>query len=357
MKFRIFFIAVATLAFAFVGCKSSHSDETQNKAIKFVKVETINGNTTQNKMTFNGKIKEKSLTSLSFRVGGPLASLNVKTGDYVRAGQVLATIDKRDYQLQLQSAKAQYVQAEAEYQRYKTLVEQKKIPENTFERVESGYLMTKTAYENALNQLNDTELKAPFAGYIFEKFVENHQTVGAGVPIVSLIDNSQLEAVVSVPESQLQRVKKDKASFLTVENAHLYNFPVALLSISEKTQDDGLYEVKFTFDNTEKLHVAPGMTASVTVHCNVEQNALEVNPLAILHEKNSTYVWVYEPTSKKVSKRKIKLSTIDSQGKVRVLSGLKNGEQVVTAGVHYLFDGQQVKPITPKTATNVGGLL
>lgn len=357
MKLQIIFIAVVAAAFAFTGCKSACSDEPQNKAIKFVKVETLNSNTTQNKMTFNGKIKEKSLTSLSFRVGGPLESLNVKTGDYVKAGQVIARIDKRDYQLQLQSAKAQYIQAEAEYQRYKTLVEQKKIPENTFERVESGYLMTKTAYENALNQLNDTELKAPFAGYIFEKFVENHQTVGAGVPIVSLIDNSQLEAVVSVSESQLQRVKKDKASFLTVENAHLYDYPVALLSIGEKTQDDGLYEVKFTFENTENLNVAPGMTAEVTIHCNAQQNALEVSPLAVFHEKNSTYVWVYDPSSQKVSKRKITLSAMDTQGKVRIVSGLKNGEQVVTAGVHYLFDGQQVKPITPKTATNVGGLL
>ena len=110
MKLRNIFLVMIALAFAFTGCKTSNGDSPQAEAIKYVKVETINGGSTQNKMVLNGKIKEKSLTSLSFRVGGPLDRLNVKTGDYVREGQVIAAIDKRDYQIQLQTTKAQFTQ-------------------------------------------------------------------------------------------------------------------------------------------------------------------------------------------------------------------------------------------------------
>lgn len=357
MNFRnILFVLAAALA-AFTGCENSTGEEPQAETIKNVKIETVTDGVTQNTITLNGKIKEKSLTSLSFRVGGPLLKLNVKQGDYVKQGQVIAEIDKRDYKLQVETTKAQFEQTESEYKRYKQLIEQNKIPENTFEKIKSGYLMTKTAYENAQNQLRDTELKAPFSGYIYEKFVENFQTVGAGTPIVSIIDNSHLEAVVSVSESQLQRVKNDKESYLTVANAGISNLLVKLFSVSEKAMHDGLYEAKYAFDNKNDLEVAPGMTAEIKVYCKVNENQLSVASSAIFHEETNTYVWIYNSSTHKVEKREVITNLDGTLGRVNIESGVNSGEQVVTAGVHYLVEGQKVKPIKTPSETNIGGLL
>lgn len=357
MRFRNIILVFAVAALAMSGCKNSTGEAPQAEAIKNVKVEIASNAAVQNSMTLNGKIKEKSLTSISFRVGGPLKKLNVKSGDYVRAGEVIAEIDKRDYQLQVETTKAQFEQVEGEYKRYKQLIDKNKIPENTFEKIKSGYLMAKTAYENAQNQLRDTELKAPFSGYIYEKFVENYQTVGAGMPIVSIIDNSHLEVVASVSESQLNRVKSDKKSYLNVANAGISQMPVKLLSVSEKAMHDGLYEVKFSFENKDNSKVAPGMTAEVTIYCKAEENQLSVPQTAIFHEKTSTYVWVYNPSTSKVEKRPVKISLDGTKGRVNLVSGIENGEQIVTAGVHYLVDGQKVKPLPEPSVTNVGGLL
>ncbi|QGY46535.1 efflux RND transporter periplasmic adaptor subunit [Maribellus comscasis] len=357
MKFRNNYLVLGLAIILLSGCKNSPKEVPQAETIKKVKVETITDDVVQNTMILNGKIKEKSLTSLSFRVGGPLMKLTVKQGDYVRAGQVIAEIDDRDYQLQAETSKAQFEQAEGEYNRYKKLVEQKKIPENTFEKIKSGYLMTKTAYENAQNQLNDTKLKAPFSGFIYEKFVENYQTVGAGTPIVSVMDNSHLEVVVPVAESQLNRIKADKQSFLNVENAGIKQLPIQLLSVSEKTMQDGLYEVKFSFTNKDDLKVAPGMTAEVNIYCKSEENRLSVASTAIFHEKTATYVWVYNPSTSTVKKREVKISLDGANGRVNIASGVNNGEQIVTAGVHYLVEGQKVEPLSTPSVTNIGGLL
>jgi len=357
MKLTSIFFAVSLAAIAFTGCTVSNGEASQAEAIKVVKTETVDTGVVQNSITLNGKIKEKSLTSLSFRVGGPLKKLNVKQGDYVRAGQVIAEIDPRDYRLQLETNRARYEQVESEYQRYKQLVEQKKIPENTFEKIKSGYLMAQTAYENSQNQLHDTELKAPFSGYIYEKFVENFQTVGAGVPIVSIIDISHLEVVVSVPESQVNRIKSDKESYVNVANAGVKKLPVTLLSVSEKAMPDGLYEAKFAFENTGALQVAPGMTAEVTVLCRAGNSELSVASTAIFHEKTTSYVWVYNPKTSTVEKRPVKVSLDGERGRVNIVDGLQAGEEVVTAGVHYLVEGQQVKPLAKPSVTNVGGLL
>ncbi|KOH46232.1 efflux RND transporter periplasmic adaptor subunit [Sunxiuqinia dokdonensis] len=357
MKFKNIFLFLTVVIFVSSGCKDSTKDLPRAETIKKVKVETITGDIIQSTMTLNGKIKEKSLTSLSFRVGGPLEKLNVKQGDYVHAGQVIAGIDDRDYQLQVETSKAQFEQAEGEYNRYKQLVEQKKIPENTFEKIKSGYLMAKTSYENAQNQLRDTKLKAPFSGYIYEKFVENYQTVGAGTPIVSIIDNSHLEVVVPISESQLNSVRSNKKSLLNVANAGIKQLPIQLLSVSEKTMEDGLYEVKFLFENKDDLKVAPGMTAGVTVYNQSEENQLSVASTAIFHEKTNTYVWLYNPSTSKVEKRQVKISLDGANGRVNIVSGITNGDQVVTAGVHYLVEGQEVEPLSKPSVTNIGGLL
>ena len=351
------FLVLVVAAIALSGCNRSTEEEPQAETIKNVKVETITDGVVQNSMTLNGKIKEKSLTSLSFRVGGPLRKLEVNQGDYVRAGQVIAEIDKRDYELQVATTKAQFEQAEGEYNRYKQLIEQNKIPENTFEKIKSGYLMAKTAYENAQNQLRDTELKAPFSGYIYEKFVENYQTVGAGVPIVSLIDNSHLEVVVSVSESQLNKIKSDKKAFVNVANAGIKQLPVKLLSVGEKAKQDGLYEVKFAFENKNEMKVAPGMTAEISIYSESGDTRLTVAGTAIFHEKTTTYVWVYNPSTSKVEKRPVKIALDVEDGRVAVTDGLSRGEQVVTAGVHYLVEGQKVKPLKATAVTNIGGLL
>ena len=357
MTIRRSILLLSVMFFALNSCKQKSSDIPQSSTIKYVKVETIGSGSTRNQLIFNGKIKEKSLTSLSFRVGGPLAKLNVKTGDYVKAGQVIAEIDKRDYQLQVQTTKVQLQQVESEYQRYKQLVEQDKIPENTFEKIKAGYLMAKTAYENAQNQLKDTELKAPFSGYIYQKKVENYQRVEPGAPIVSIIDLSELEVVVAVPENQLQRVRHDKISYLNVKNAQVNNLAVDLLSVGEKAMQDGLYEVKFAFANTEGFRVAPGMSAEITMYCDQQDNTTTIAGAAVFHEKTSDYVWIYEPSTKQVKRQEITIGNIENDGRIRVISGLETGEQIVVAGVHYLIEGQEVKPIKVPAVTNIGGLL
>ncbi len=347
---------ILALVVTATGCGKKQTNK-QIEQKTFVKVEQVEDSYGRSKLLFNGKIKEKSLTSLSFRVGGPLVKLNVKTGDYVESGQIIAEIDKRDYQLQVQSTKAQWKQLEGEYNRYKELYKKDKIPANSYEKIESGYLMAKTGYENAVNQLNDTELKAPYSGYVFEKFIENFQTVGAGQPIASVIDISQLEVVIAVPENQLSAIKDCNTSFLNVKNANIEKMPVSILSVSEKAKTDGLYEVKFRFENKSDLHISPGMTAEVTMNCNNEKEALNIPSSAIFSDGESTCVWVYASTTHTIAKRKIKLTAFGSGGRIEVVSGLTTGDTIIVAGVNSLIEGQEVQLIKNPSETNIGGLL
>jgi RND family efflux transporter MFP subunit len=351
-------IQIATAAIVILligGC--SNSIKEQKGIIKYVKVEKVSTHNENDKLVFNGTIKEQNLTTLSFRVGGPLVGLVVVPGDFVKKGEIIASIDKRDYQLQLEARKAQYIQLKGEFERYKELFNKKKIPANSYEKIESGYLMAKTAYENAQNQLRDTDLIAPFSGYIHEKKTENFQTVGPGQAIVSVIDISNLEVVISIPENLLSKIRNSTNNLLSVQNSGVSNLPLSVVSINEKTGKDGMYQMKFNFINNPSLHISPGMSAEVTMLCNLSTGRIKIPSSAIFHKKEKTYVWIFNKKSELVNKQEVTISKLSNGGLIEVVRGLNSDQTIVTAGVHYLFEGQEVHPIHKSSKSNVGGLL
>jgi RND family efflux transporter MFP subunit len=356
MNTRTLLLSTMTIVFlTFYGCKNANKEvEVENK--KYVKIETVKNSYEGEKLVFNGKIKEKSLTTLSSRVGGPLVEFNVKVGDYVQKGQIIARIDKRDYLLQVQSTKAQYTQLSGEYERYKKLFEDNKLPANSFEKIEMGYLMAKTAYENATNQLTDTDIKAPYSGYIYEKITENHQTVGPGQPVVSILDLSSLEVIISVPENQITDINNSTQNYLKVKNANITNLPIKLISVGEKPEKDGMYELRFALNNQNKL-VSPGMSAEVTMLCHQKNKGISIPSSAIFNDGQNNCVWIYNDHSKSVHKQIIVLKNISEDGDIEVISGLNTGDIIVTAGVNYISEGQKVNVIENPSETNIGDLL
>jgi RND family efflux transporter MFP subunit len=258
----------------------------------------------------------------------------------------------------LQSAKVQLNQLSDEYKRYKELYANKKVPANSYEKIESAYLMAKTSYENAVNQLNDTRLKAPFSGYVHEKMTENFQSVAPGQPIVSLMDVSKLDVVIAVPENQINYIRENTGnSFLQVKNAQVSDLPLQIKTIGKKALKDGLYEVKFFFENQKDLEIYPGMTAVVTIIYKNTTSPMEIPSSSVFHEGENSCVWKYNAGTQTVEKRTIQIGSYGSGGKILVTSGIQDGDVIVTGGVNELSEGQLVEPLEAPSKTNVGGML
>lgn len=357
MKLKEFAKAFVLISVLFlVSCTQNENKETK-KAVRYVKVETLDYQSSHNELIYNGSIKEKSLNTLSFRVGGPLVKLDVQSGDYVRKGQVLGSIDKRDYQTQLQTRKAQFEQVEGEYKRYQELHKKNQIPDNSYEKVESGYLMAKAALDNAIHQLEDTELKAPFSGYIHEKMSENFQTVGPGQPVLSIIDKSALEVQISVPENQISNIDREGLNFINIKNANISRLPVKLINISNKTGKDGLYKVKYGIEGEACQSILPGMSAEVYVQSSQREQSTNISSSAIFNRSNMNYVWLFDSKSKTIQQKQVTIKGFASDGKIEIVEGLTEGDAIVTSGVSLLFNGESVEPILPTSSTNIGGLL
>ncbi len=348
---------ILILGIAFLSSCGS-KDEKGGLTERYVKSTVVKACSGDSEAIYNGVVKERRQVTLSFKVGGPVNKLLVDEGDFVEKGQVIASIDKRDYSTQLQAAEAQHSQAKAEYERYLQLYERRMLPENTLDKLKAAFLMTKSKYEAALHAYDDTDLKAPFSGYVNNKLIENFETVSPGMPIVELLDLSDMEVVINIPESQIATFSKDSKIKCDIRNANQHNLSARVKSISKKSGADRMFEVKIVLEGQVGKNVKPGMIAKVytTQQMNADNGVL-VPIESVFAEGNEKYIWYVESTSMEVKKIPVQIEKICGEGLVKIKSEIHPGDVIVSAGVHSLVEGQKIKFLPKKSESNYGGLL
>ena len=202
----------------------------------------------------------------------------------------------------------------------------------------------------AQDALDDTVLRAPFAGYIAQTFVENFQNVRAKQPIVRLLDNSRIEMQISVPENLISL-----APYVTEILCRFDAFPKRQFTahIKEIGKEASLttrtYPVTLIMEQPEGVQILPGMAgivkASAAVPESFAQAGVEIPLSAVRSDKDGRkFVWIINEDTKMVSQREVMVGALTERG-IRVTKGLNPGETIATAGVHYLTEGQQVEPM------------
>jgi RND family efflux transporter MFP subunit len=299
--------------------------------------------------------------------------------------------DVRVLQAELSAAKARFQEAKQQYERYKDLLKRRAISKADYDRQESAYNVAKSQLntakqmlhkgkagartedidamqseikgllaqrEEAQNALNDTYLRAPFAGVVAKKFVENFQNIQAKDPILSLQDISRLEVIINVPEQILITSKGPEFyRFVAVfEAAKRRQFPMEIKEYkTEADQKTQTYRAVFTMQAPDDLRILPGMTTTVIVTEKPNKsvantkNTAAVSPTFLIpvsavfsDELNKQYVWIVEPNSMTVQQREVKTGEL-TQESISILKGVQFDERIVTAGVHFLQEGMKVK--------------
>lgn len=339
-----------------VSCKDKA--ETKVEVIQPVKVYTVDrSNESGNKKVFTGLVKESREVKLAFQVPGPLINLHVDEGQFVRKGEVVAELDERDFIVNLESANANYDNAKLQAERYAALYEKKSTSKSVYDQMQAAYKLAKAQKEAAENALKDTKICAPFSGYIQAMYVENFEKIGAGQPIVSLLDLNNLEVAVALSENDFLLKNSFESFSCQFENFKNTKFGLNLIDIERKPNGDNFFKMRLKLDSQDK-QIVPGMVASVTVSLeDAKNNSCKVPVASVFSHKNKSFVWIFDASKKCVTRREVSMSGFDSQGMVNLSKGLSNGEIIVAAGVHSLKEGQKVKMLVNKSNTNVGGQL
>ncbi len=348
-------LLMVLLVFIVSAC-TSKQDENNGKYTKLVKTATVQELSFIRQKHFPGIIEEAEEVNLAFRVAGPIQKIHVKEGDYVKKGQLIAEMDKRDYEVQKKAIESQVIQLRGEYDRIKELHQLKNVADNDYEKMKAGKEMAESKLKNAIDQLNDTRLYAPFEGYITNVNFEDGELVNHGTPIAKLIDVQLFKVTINVPASMY--LLKDKIIKIecTQENIPDQTFPLTLSGKNIKANNNGLYKFYLSHKPGAKSPLVPGMNVSVHISYAMQDSihlSIPINALFEIDDKS--YVWVVN--DEHVNKREVVCNGIIHQGNMGIKSGLNKDEQVVVGGLNLLQENETIRVIPPVSKTNVGNRL
>ena len=344
----------------------------QKEVIRPVKTVTLRSNGKGGLWQYYGTLQGGKRVDLSFRVSGPVSSIKVERGASVKKGQLLATLDPRDYQTQLKQAQsnqaqaqAQYENAEANFKRYENLYKQKVVPKSTYDTFKTEMNVARSALNVARasttavrDSVRDTELRAPFDGVIVDRLVESFQDVTAKQTIFILQDISMLEIVFNVPENDVIWASKAAAAdAANAESSPLLvsakfdaipgrSFPLTFKEfVLQADRSTNTFPVTAVMPKQENVALLPGMNATVEVELpdtESGERVFTVPQTALVTSGNETYVWRYENNA--VKRVSVKQNSPHNNGFVDISSEqLRDGNIIVVAGAHLLHEGQKVR--------------
>jgi RND family efflux transporter MFP subunit len=348
-------LAVIALAPALAACNDAATSATAT-AMRPVQVQRVVFAHADENREFAGVVRARYETDLGFRVAGKMVARLVNVGDRIRAGDVVARLDPRDLQLQVESADAELTaatsslaQAAADELRYQNLrargyaavadYERKKAAKDEAEgRVERA----RRALDLAHNQLAYTDLKADADGVITATLAESGQVVALGQAVARLAHRGEMEAVVALPESRLSEARQSDASVRLWSDPDR-RFSARLRELSPQADaTTRTYAARFTIENPNDA-VALGMTATVVLSHPADTMVAKVPLAAILNRGTGPTVYRVDDTGV-LERRPVTVSSFNEVVAL-ITSGLEDGDQIVTLGVQMLQTGQKVRAV------------
>lgn len=337
---------VVALLVGIVGCGDQPAQKSPVRGVYVVQA-SMTGQV--GKRSFPGKAKAVEEANLSFDVNGTLNKLPIKVGDEVKKGQLLASLDERDFIARLNSAKAELDKSEKNLARAKKLVKQDFVSQAEYDRMFATVQVNRSNVDVAKKALEDTDITAPFDGVITQKFVENFEAVRAKQVIARILDISDIEMIVEIPENLMSKLRRIKTVEVVFDSYPDKPFTATIKEVGqEASTTTRTFPVTLVMAQAKDFKILPGMSGNASAKAfhddgNKPRNyLLPVAAVFTPNDQKKNFVWVVDTKTNTVSMRPVEMVTINANGAV-IKSGIKADEWIVAAGVHQLRENQKVK--------------
>jgi RND family efflux transporter MFP subunit len=311
---------------------------------------------------FPSVLQPADVSVLSFEIAGQLKTVNLEVGQKVQLGDVLAEIDPRSLQTQVeqataavQQAEAQFNNAQADFQRKEELLKRGVTTQAIFEQSKTAVLTTQAQLDQARRQLDlanhnlaRSNLVAPFAGTIARVEVKSFAQVTAGQPILTLYSEDRFEMSFLAPSGTFRSLTVGQPVAIKVADMPDVKLQGEIKELGSKAEQVSAFPVVVRLKDN-----LPGLNAGMSVEVTVEEPLIDgvsgyLVPLTVLIPQGGKdlhrigTVFVYDRATATVKKREITVGGVRDNQLV-VTAGLELGDVVASAGVSYLTDGQKVK--------------
>ncbi len=352
-------LAAACLSLAVVGCREEAPEP--EEVARPVKILEVRGSGAVLTREYPGRIRAIQQADMAFEVPGKIVEFHFKEGERVEEGEVLARLDDRDFQARLDAARAQSENARVNFERAQKLFEEGALAALERDRRRTVYESAEANLRERSKAVEDTALRAPFAGVMARKLVEDFENVQAKQVVLILQDERHLEIRINVPERDMtgggaQRLDPDEITrrieprvIVTAIPDRVFPARVKQIAmIADPTTRT--FEATFVIERPADVSVLAGMTAKVIISAPAEaagRSGMRIPASAtVADDQGKAFVWLVDPSSMQVRPVPVELGEL-SGADVSILSGLADGDQIATSGVHQLREGMTVRRFEP----------
>ena len=316
---------------------------------------------------FSAKLKGETDVTITPQVSGQLTRICVTEGDQVKKGQVLFIIDQRDAQLELESAQAnlqaalaQEASAKIEYESNKNLYEKKIVSKYTLDTSENSYNQAKASVAQYRAQVNRAKVNlgyctitAPVTGSIGEIPVRTGDQVSPSTYLTTVSGNANMDAEFSLPETILSMMLSEgfstdpsalskyslDVSFVMKNGAEYEHKGKITRATGVVNASTGTISLKATFPNPKGL-LYSGMQGNVVIPLQ-EQGVMVIPQEAVVKLQDKQQVYKVQPDSTATAIEVTTQDIYDGEHYI-ALTGLNEGDKIVTVGANNVHEGQKV---------------
>lgn len=289
-------------------------------------------------LTLSGTLEANEEIEIRSEISGIVESINFEEGKKVSKGQILFKVNDVELRAQLSQVKTAQQLASENQRRAKLLLDKQAISQEEFDVSNADFESARAQADLIAAQLSKTTVRAPFSGTIGLRAISEGTYVTPSTSIANLVNTSQLKLTFAVPEKYVSRMNVGTELTFTTSNskeehtAKIYAIEPQV-DIATRT-----LRMRAIAENKEgKLY--PGAFANVTLPLETVDDALMVPTEALIPIQNGKKIFVMENGKAK----EVEVETgARTDSEVRVLSGIKAGDTILTSGVMSLRDGTPV---------------
>lgn len=309
---------------------------------------------------YSGTIAPSDTSALSFALSGTVATVAVKQGERVAAGQVLATLDPKPFDLNVRAARSQLAAARAKFADKKgALDRQRQLFDKgwvakaaldqavaAFDAAEGDLNLARTRLGSAERDHSNTRLTAPFDGVVARRDVEPFEEVSTGKAIFLINSEGALEVDLSVPDSVVSRLSIGATVTVDVSTVAGCGCAGRITEIGTTSDTASAVPVKAALLDS-RPGLLPGMSAEVSVVLSGGEEArgflVPLSAIAPGDEAARGYLFKYDVEAGVLRKVPVRGGKGASENLVEIVEGVAAGDIIAAAGVSFLRDGQRVK--------------
>jgi RND family efflux transporter MFP subunit len=311
-----------------------------------------------NSDTYVATIKSRRSSTMQPQVDGNLVKIFVKSGDLVKAGQVLMRIDPLKQMATVQSQqgtqqqkKALYDYTQIEEERQRKLYESGVVSRDTYDQATQAFQNAKADYDSNValtdtqkQQLAYYDIRAPFAGIVGDIPVHLGDYVSPTTLLTTVDENADLEAYIYVPTERATLVRRGlPVEILDSSGKVLVKSTISFLS---PQVDNGLQSIlaKAEIPRTAQILRNQQLVNARVIWSTAPAPVVPV--LAVSLVGGQTFVYLAAPKGDGYIAHQVPVQVGETVGNTYpVLGGLKPGDKVITSGLQFLQEGAPVKPL------------